>query len=138
MGIPVASWGTNPTVAEALISHLQPEFEVVHVALGTEAALSELPTLASGDVNVTPSSGLGTNVGVDVDARKAPKAIILGGGLVKDDIEKLKENLTTAAPDVKTVPITQADIDKYLDSTQPEIFAIAKALKANLTAALQG
>lgn len=107
---------------------------VVHVTLDLDSALAELPAVAAGQLDTPIASGLGTNAGVDAGSRKAPRAIIFGGGLAPENVAAVRDAVAAAAPDVKAVGITEDDIDEA-QGAGPEIDAVAAVLKAKLTAA---
>ncbi|KAK0648904.1 hypothetical protein B0T16DRAFT_325260 [Cercophora newfieldiana] len=137
MAIPVASFGTKAEFAEAISQGLLPEFDgkFVHVALNAEAALSELPVIASGDLATPPASGLGTNATADAGARKAPKAIIFAGNLPEADIKGVQDGVAAVAPGVKSIIITKEDIMGAGVAGPPNPVVIAKILKDKLIAA---
>ncbi|KAL2017106.1 hypothetical protein VTK56DRAFT_2578 [Thermocarpiscus australiensis] len=90
--IPIALYGKDPKIAEAVAEKLLPDIEVVHCCLTYETALRELPAACAGDNNNTPppapASGLGTNArAVDASARKAPQAVLFGGGFSDAEYE---------------------------------------------------
>ena len=104
---------------------------MVHVALDRETALAELPAIASGDVSVAPSSGLGSNANVDAGERKVPKALIFGGGLPEGDIKAVTEALCNAAPNVKPIVVTKGDI-LAAGGTGPDPDLISRLIKEKL------
>jgi hypothetical protein len=108
---------------------------VVHVSLNAEAALSELPAIASGNLDTPPASGLGTNTSADPGARKAPKAIIFAGNLPEADIKGVQDAVSAVAPAVKFILITKEDIVGAGVAGPPNPKVIAQILKDKLTAA---
>ncbi|KAK4445061.1 Matrilin-4 [Podospora aff. communis PSN243] len=135
MAIPVASFGSKVEFADAISDGLLPEFDVVHVVLNIEAALSELPAIASGNLDTPPASGLGSNTSADAAARKVPRAIIFAGNLPEDDIKSVQDAVSAVAPDVKFILITKEDILGAGVAGPPNPVVIAQILKDKLTAA---
>ena len=131
MPIPIASFGTNSAVGSAINDKLLPEYEIVHASLDLETALKELPAIASGNLAEGPKSGLGTNATADASARKAPKAIIIGGTVPADEAAQLK----AAAPGVVFVQVTREDI-VAAGGSGPDVDLIVKLFKQKLGAAL--
>ena len=151
--VPVASVGQNPQVAQHVRDKLLPEYEgelipfpshsrtssptldqppkVVHVSIGFESALAELPLITSGDVDLTAASGLGSNAALAPAERKIPKHIILGAGISDDDAQALTETVLAKAPDVKFARVTRQDMLER-GATQPNPDLIAQVLKEKL------
>ncbi|KAK5659243.1 hypothetical protein OQA88_1335 [Cercophora sp. LCS_1] len=126
MGVPIASYGTNQKVAQELSETLKPEYDVVHIALSTEAALAEIPAVASGDTGVVPSSGLGSNANADASARQVPKALIFGGGISAEEVGEVKSAVSAAAPDLKFISITHDEIEAAGGPTAENIASVLK------------
>ena len=97
------------------------------------SAVAELPALCAGDLSTTPSSGLGTNATVDASQRRAPKAIIIGGGVPAEEVAQLKAAVAAAAPDVATVVVNRSDI-LAAGGSGPDPELIAQLLKEKLSA----
>ncbi|TPX18311.1 uncharacterized protein E0L32_011809 [Thyridium curvatum] len=89
--IPIASYGNNSEVAQAVRASLLPDYDVVHITLTLQAALSELPALVAGDTSAPPSSGLGSNAAAPEAERRVPRAVIFGGGLPEEEIRQVSE-----------------------------------------------
>ncbi|GAB1314821.1 hypothetical protein MFIFM68171_05031 [Madurella fahalii] len=88
--IPVATYGKDPKIAEAVAEKLLPDIEVVHCCLTLPSALAELPALVAGNLTILPTSGLGTNAtATDPPKRKVPQAIFFGGGFSDEEYEAI-------------------------------------------------
>lgn len=135
MATPIASFGNNSAIGSSINEKLLPEYEIVHASLDLETALKELPAIASGNLADAPASGLGTNAKVDAGARKAPKAIIIGGTVPADEAEKVKAAISAAAPGVVFVQVTRDDI-VAAGGSGPDVELIVKIFKQKLGAAL--
>ncbi|KAH8893647.1 hypothetical protein GQ53DRAFT_840027 [Thozetella sp. PMI_491] len=130
--MPIASYGNNSQVAQDVRAKLLPEFDIVHIAVNLEAAEAELPLVAAGELDAVPASGLGTNATLPVAERKAPKAIIFGGGIPEDEVTKVTTAVQAKAPGAKFVRVTREDFENLgLQTPNPE--AIVKILKEKLS-----
>ncbi|KAK3348244.1 hypothetical protein B0H65DRAFT_423967 [Neurospora tetraspora] len=135
--IPVASFGNNAAVAQAIREKLLPEYDVVHTTLTLSTSLSELPALCNGTFSQgTPSSNLGSNATASTPADlKVPKAIIFGGGVSPSDAEQVKEAVLAQNPDLKFVRLTREDmVAAGAEGPDPEV--IGRLLKERLAEVL--
>lgn len=104
---------------------------VTHICLELEAAQTELPKLFAGDLETTPSSGLGSNADLPAAERKVPRALIFGGGVPEEQIKLITDAVLAKAPNAKVVHITRQQVlNAGGQGPNPEI--IAKVLKAKL------
>ncbi|KAJ9150748.1 hypothetical protein NKR23_g3531 [Pleurostoma richardsiae] len=108
--IPVAAYGRNAQVTEAIRAKLLPDFDIVHSCLDLSAAEAELPLLCAGELDTTAVSGLGSNAALPVTDRKVPKAILLGGGIPDEEVERLSELIKAKAPNINLVRVTKEDV----------------------------
>ncbi|KAK3990924.1 Matrilin-4 [Cladorrhinum sp. PSN332] len=108
--IPVASVGANPAIAKELQAKLLPEYNIVHICFDPASATAELPLVCSGDRDIPPSSGLGTNAGLPPAERLIPKAIIFGGGVSDDDAQAITQAVHAKVPEIKALHVTKQDI----------------------------
>ncbi|KAK4151053.1 hypothetical protein C8A00DRAFT_45678 [Chaetomidium leptoderma] len=130
--IPLASFGANPEIAEQIRRLLLPEYEIVHICTNLSDATAELPQVCAGRLDTPAASGLGSNASVDVADRKAPKAIIFGGGIPDDEVTAVTEAVHGAAgAAVKVVRVTRADI-LATGATGPSAEVIAGVLRGEL------
>lgn len=104
---------------------------VVHVVLDQDSALAELPAAASGQPDAPISSGLGSNANAEPESRKVPQAIIFGTGISREDIAKVQEAVAEVASGVKSVIVTEDEVDAA------DTDSLAQVVKAKLAAALQ-
>ncbi|KAK1783367.1 hypothetical protein QBC45DRAFT_129050 [Copromyces sp. CBS 386.78] len=134
--IPVASFGNNPKVAQAIRETLLPEYDVVHTTLTLSTSLAELPSLCNGTFNQTPSSNLGSNASASSPADlKVPKAVIFGGGVSPSDAEQVKEAVLKKNSEIKFVRLTREDmVAAGAEGPDPEV--IGRLLKARLVEVL--
>ncbi|KAK3486695.1 uncharacterized protein B0T23DRAFT_231797 [Neurospora hispaniola] len=134
--IPIASFGNNPEVAQAIREKLLPGYDVVHTTLTLSTSLSELPPLCTGTFSHLPSSNLGSNATAATPADlKVPKAIIFGGGVSPSDAEQVKEAVLAKNPDIKFVQLTREDmVAAGAEGPDPEV--IGRLLKERLAEAL--
>ncbi|KAK4162418.1 Matrilin-4 [Cladorrhinum sp. PSN259] len=131
VSIPVASVGANPSIAKELQAYLLPEYSIVHICLDLAAATAELPLLFSGDRDVSPSSGLGTNDELSPAERQIPRAIIFGGKTSEEEVQTITQAVHAKAPGIKTVHVTKQDIvEAGGNGPNPEI--ISSVLKKKL------
>ncbi|KAK0636378.1 hypothetical protein B0T17DRAFT_480503 [Bombardia bombarda] len=132
---PVATYGRDPKIAESVREKLLPDIEVVHCCLDFAAALAELPALCAGDLETTPSSGLGTNAQASSPAaRRVPKAIFFGGGGFSDDeFEKITAAVRERAPGVYFVKVQKRDV-LAAGSFGPNPDTIAKIYRKKMAA----
>ncbi|CAK4032739.1 Hypothetical predicted protein [Lecanosticta acicola] len=86
--VPIALCGKHADMADAFISGMLPEFEVVHVCHSAPVAISELRALLRGE-RTEPASGRGTNFKT-AEAAKAPKAIFVGGGFAPSELDEMR------------------------------------------------
>ncbi|KAK3400480.1 hypothetical protein B0T20DRAFT_390373 [Sordaria brevicollis] len=129
IAIPVASFGNNPNVAQAIREKLLPEYDVVHTTHTLPSSLSELPSLCD-----PSSSSSGT-------ATKVPKAIIFGGGVSPSDAEQVKEAVLAKNPEVKFVRLTREDMISAgaapaAEGEKPDLEVVGRLLKERLGEAL--
>ncbi|KAK4191270.1 hypothetical protein QBC35DRAFT_376281 [Podospora australis] len=131
--IPVATYGKDPKIAEAVRERLLPDIEVVHCCLSLDSALSELPSLCAGELEVAPSSGLGTNSSSDTTSRKVPQAIFFGGGFTDDEYDKITSAVKARAPGVHFVKVQKRDV-LAAGSFGPNPETIAKIYRKKMAA----
>ncbi|KAK4181504.1 hypothetical protein QBC36DRAFT_175184 [Triangularia setosa] len=131
--IPVATFGNDPKIAEQVREKLLPDIEVVHCALTLPAALAELPSLCAGSLEITPSSGLGTNANAETSNRKAPQAIFFGGGFTDDEYEQITAAVQARAPGVHMVKVQKRDV-LAAGSFGPNPDTIAKIYRKKMAA----
>ncbi|KAK3940848.1 hypothetical protein QBC46DRAFT_119533 [Diplogelasinospora grovesii] len=110
----VATYGRDPKIAQSVSAKLLPDIEVVHVCLDLPTALRELPPLFSGDLSITPSSGLGSNTSLPPSDRKIPTAVFFGGGFSDDEYHTITTTISAAAAnpdnDIKFVKVQKRDV----------------------------
>ncbi|KAK0712872.1 hypothetical protein B0T26DRAFT_677280 [Lasiosphaeria miniovina] len=129
--IPVASFGNNSKVAQDIRARLLPEYDLAHICLDLETAQAELPLICAGNLETEPSSGLGSNAGVPATERKVPRAIIFGGGIPTDEIQRVHDAVQAKAPEVKQIHLTRQDIlDAGATGPDPEV--IGRLLRQKL------
>ncbi|KAK4162796.1 hypothetical protein QBC43DRAFT_265594 [Cladorrhinum sp. PSN259] len=132
--IPVATYGKDPKMAESVRAKLLPDIEVVHCVLSLEAALAELPSLCAGELEISPSSGLGTNSATsDVSARKVPQAVFFGGGFTDEEFDKISAAVHARAPGVHMVKVQKRDV-LAAGSIGPNPDTIAKIYRKKMAA----
>jgi hypothetical protein len=139
----VATYGTNPKMAAAVSEKLLPDIDVVHSSLTLATALSELPSLFSGDTSVTPSSGLGSNTNLSPSERHIPTALLLGGGnLTDEEYEKIVAVIKQEIPGaegsgtpVQFIRIGKRDVIAAGAFTGPNPETIAKVYRKKLAGA---
>ncbi|CAK7205682.1 hypothetical protein SEUCBS139899_008461 [Sporothrix eucalyptigena] len=129
--IPVCSYGNNSETAQGVRARLLPEYDVAHICVSLDAAEAELPAICSGDLSTNPSSGLGSNAGLSVSERKIPRAIIFGGGVPAEEVDRITKAVQARAPSVKPIHVKR---DEMLAAgvTGPDPETITKLLKARL------
>ena len=66
----------------------------MHTTLTLPSTTSELPALLSGDLSITPSSGLGTNASRPEAERVIPRAVFFGGGVPDDEVQRVQRVIT--------------------------------------------
>ncbi|OIW29458.1 hypothetical protein CONLIGDRAFT_680307 [Coniochaeta ligniaria NRRL 30616] len=87
---PVATYGRDAKIAEAIRQKLLPDIDVVHICLDLPSASTELPALCAGDLSALPSSGLGSNAGRPQPERRVPVAVFFGGGIPEAEMERVQ------------------------------------------------
>ncbi|KAB5550908.1 hypothetical protein GE09DRAFT_1222725 [Coniochaeta sp. 2T2.1] len=85
--IPIAIYGRDGKIVEAIRELLLPDIDVVHTSLTLPTASTELPLLLSGALSTAPSSGLGSNASRAESERLVPKAVFFGGGVPEEEVE---------------------------------------------------
>ncbi|EGS24097.1 uncharacterized protein CTHT_0000280 [Thermochaetoides thermophila DSM 1495] len=137
--IPVASLGANPEVAKQIKELLLPEYDLVHMCLSLESASTEFTEILSGNLEVAPSSGIGSNVDKPTTERRVPRAIVLGGGVSDEDYVALKEALVKGGLKVegdgedvvKFVRVLRDDI-LALGASRPDPTVISQVIRKKL------
>ncbi|KAK4229256.1 hypothetical protein QBC38DRAFT_472980 [Podospora fimiseda] len=131
--IPIASVGANPAIVRDIQLQLLPEYKIVHVCFDPVTATSELPGICSGDHDIEPSSGLGTNAHRSAADREIPKAIIFGGGVSGDEAQAITQAVHDKVPEIKALHVTKQDIlDAGAEGPNPEV--ISAVLRKKLVA----
>ncbi|KAB5576022.1 hypothetical protein GE09DRAFT_1215752 [Coniochaeta sp. 2T2.1] len=85
--IPIAIYGRDGKIAEAIRELLLPDIDVVHTSLTLSSASTELPLLLSGALSTAPSSGLGSNASRPESDRLVPRAVFFGGGVPEEEVQ---------------------------------------------------
>ncbi|KAK3326225.1 hypothetical protein B0H66DRAFT_600361 [Apodospora peruviana] len=133
---PVATYGRDPKIAEAVREKLLPDYEVVHCCLDFAAALKELPAICAGELETSPSSGLGANASTAAAQRKVPKAIFFGGGFNDDEFENITAAVRArAGPGVYFVKVQKRDV-LAAGSFGPNPDTIAKIYRKKMATAM--
>ncbi|PSN73141.1 hypothetical protein BS50DRAFT_616594 [Corynespora cassiicola Philippines] len=109
--LPVILCGKTEQIGAGAITHLKPEFEVVHFVLTPEGGKAQIPAILRGEKEVQGDSTLGTK-----NFEKVPVAIFLGGGYSDDDIESMR----ISAKNIKDVPWLRPDLTKPAPPLGPE------------------
>ena len=96
---------------------------VVHICLDLETATSELPAVCAGNLESDPASGLGTNAGLPAAERKTPRAIIFGGGIPDDEVERVGEAVRAGpGAGVRLVRVARQEVlDAGAEKPNPEV-----------------
>jgi hypothetical protein len=153
MAIPIAAYGRHAPVAEGVRQKLLPEYdgsssfpssflslethvsnahclrrEVVHTCLDLDAASIELPAVFGGDLEISSSSGLGTNVERSVAERATPKILFFGAGIPSEEIEAVSKAIMAKAPATQFVHVSPDDI-RAAGGQGPDLDVISKVLK---------
>ncbi|KAJ4366952.1 hypothetical protein N0V83_007482 [Neocucurbitaria cava] len=102
--MPIIVCGRNPNIAKNVRKGLLPEYDVIHVAIGLDAAISDIPLLFSG--KTVPSNNNSDNLGSQNYAKK-PVAVAVGGGFDDEMFEQMK-----AATEGKEVVWVRPDLSK--------------------------
>ncbi|KAK4211037.1 hypothetical protein V8F33_002378 [Rhypophila sp. PSN 637] len=130
---PVATYGRDPKIAESVREKLLPDFEVVHCCLDFAAAEKELPAICAGEVEVSPSSGLGSNAHTAPAQRKIPQAIFFGGGFTDEEYDKIVAAVKARAPNCHFVKVQKRDV-LAAGSFGPNPDTIAKIYRKKMAA----
>ncbi|KAK0652867.1 hypothetical protein B0T16DRAFT_322018 [Cercophora newfieldiana] len=133
--VPVAMYGRDAKISESVREKLLPDVEVVHSCLEPQTALAELPALFAGNLQVTPSSGLGTNATFPQEKRKVPVAVFFGGGFSDDEFEKIKAAVSAVNPNAYFLKVQKRDV-LAAGSFGPNPDTIAKIYRKRLAAAM--
>ncbi|OAA56526.1 hypothetical protein SPI_07533 [Niveomyces insectorum RCEF 264] len=133
--IPICSYGNNSQAAQGVRAKLLPDYDVAHICLSLGAAESELPALCAGELTTEPSSGLGSNAGLPAADRKVPRAIVFGGGVPDDEVDRVTKAVQARAPGIKPIRIQRQEVlAAGAEGPNPDV--IAKLLKEKLAAIL--
>ncbi|KAK0625494.1 hypothetical protein B0T17DRAFT_508480 [Bombardia bombarda] len=124
-------FGSNSQVVQDIRAILLPTYDIAHICLNVEAAEAELPLICSGVLETNQSSGLGSNAGLPPLERRVPQAVIFGGGLPDDLVDRVKAAVLSKAPDVKPIQISREEIFAA-GATGPDPEVIARLLRAKL------
>ncbi|KAL2144351.1 hypothetical protein VTI28DRAFT_9175 [Corynascus sepedonium] len=137
--IPLASLGARADVAKEIQSRLLPEYDLVHMCLSPDSAITELPGLCTGGASaasVISSSGLGSNVSRPDAERRVPRGIIFGGGIGEEDVARVMDAVHREAPGIKAVRVTRdAILATGAQRPSPEI--ITRILREKLGAMIE-
>ncbi|KAK0720322.1 hypothetical protein B0H67DRAFT_486294 [Lasiosphaeris hirsuta] len=133
--IPVVTYGRDAKIAESVREKLLPDIEVVHSCLDINTALTELPALFGGELDVLPASGLGTNATFPVEKRKVPQAVFFGGGFTDDEFEKISAAVKARAPGAYFIKVQKRDV-LAAGSFGPNTDTIAKIYRKKIAAAM--
>ncbi len=106
---------------------------VTHICVSLEAAEAELPAICAGELATEPSSGLGSNAGLDVASRKVPRAIIFGGGIPDEEAERITKAVQARAPGVKPIRVLRDEVVAAGGTAGPDPEIIVKLLKEKLS-----
>ncbi|MCJ1351372.1 MAG: hypothetical protein MMC33_001356 [Icmadophila ericetorum] len=109
--LPVLLCGQSPQIAISVKSGLLPEYEIIHVCLTRNAAVSEIPGILQGKV---PSPVDPENVG-SKNYSKPPAAVFFGRGFDGEQFAEIREackglsNIVWLKPDmnVETPPLSK-------------------------------
>ncbi|KAK0727467.1 hypothetical protein B0T26DRAFT_672128 [Lasiosphaeria miniovina] len=132
---PVATYGRDPKIAQSVHEKLLPDYEVVHACFDIDSALSELPAICAGELETTPSSGVGVNsTEAEASKRRAPVAIFFGGaGISEDEFERITAAVRERAPGVHFVRVQKRDV-LAAGSFGPNPDVIAKIYRKKMAA----
>ncbi|KAM7218278.1 hypothetical protein V8F06_006341 [Rhypophila decipiens] len=106
---------------------------VVHCCLDFAAAEKELPAICAGEVEVAPSSGLGSNAHTAPAQRKIPQAIFFGGGFTDEEYDKIVAAVKARAPNCHFVKVQKRDV-LAAGSFGPNPDTIAKIYRKKMAA----
>ncbi|KAK7422771.1 hypothetical protein QQZ08_009396 [Neonectria magnoliae] len=109
--IPIILCGKTEQIGKGVIAGLQPEYEVAHFILSSEAGVKELPHILRGITPEEKSSSIGSG-----NLDRGVKAIVLGGAFDDEGITLMKE----AAPQVNKVVWLRQDTAKPAPPLGPE------------------
>jgi hypothetical protein len=109
------------------------------MCLSLESASTEFTEILSGNLEVAPSSGIGSNVDKPTTERRVPRAIVLGGGVSDEDYVALKEALVKGGLKVegdgedvvKFVRVLRDDI-LALGASRPDPTVISQVIRKKL------
>ncbi|KAF2867544.1 hypothetical protein BDV95DRAFT_582356 [Massariosphaeria phaeospora] len=118
--LPVVLCGKTEQIGAGVIATLKPEFEVIHFVLTPEGGKAQIPTILSGQKDVTTDSTLGTK-----NYEQTPVAILIGAGYDDQALDEMR----AAAKDAKAVPWLRPDVTKPAPPLGPEY---GKALVARI------
>ena len=104
---------------------------VVHSCTDLLSAKSELPYLCSGDVNINPSSGIGSNTDLPASQRKIPRFILFGSAIPDSEVEQVIEAIKEKASSIGIIRASPADM-RNAGAVGPDVDIIARVFREKL------